>query len=105
MTRFAAPALIAAVLTAAAVPATAQTPREVSPRTLRAETLRSVMVCASDIEARRTYQQAYGAPPAFVTAQEALAARQSGRRWAAPRCMTAHQYDRLAGPAVQRASL
>ncbi|PMV44041.1 hypothetical protein, partial [Pseudomonas sp. GW460-4] len=83
----------------------AQTPREVSPRTLRAETLRSVMVCASDIEARRTYQQAYGAPPAFVTAQEALAARQSGRRWAAPRCMTAHQYDRLAGPAVQRASL
>ena len=63
------------------------------------------MVCASDIEARRTYQQAYGAPPAVVTAQEALAARQSGRRWAAPRCMTAHQYDRLAGPAVQRASL
>ena len=105
MTRFAAPALIAAVLTAAAVPATAQTPREVSPRTLRAETLRSVMVCASDIEARRTYQQAYGAPPAFVTAQEAVEARQAGHQWSAPRCMTQRQYDRLISMTQTRASL
>lgn len=105
MTRFATPALIVAALAASTAPALAQTPREVSPRTLRAETLQSVMVCAGDTEARRDYQRTYGSAPVFVTAQEALAARQAGQRWAAPRCMTAHQYSRLATPDVQRASL
>ena len=105
MIRFATPALIAAALMASAAPALAHSPREVSRQTLRAETLQSVMVCGGDAEARRAYQQTYGAAPSFVTAQEALAARQTGQRWATPRCMTAHQYNRLAGPAVQRASL
>ena len=65
----------------------------------------TVMVCAGDTQARRAYRQTYGSTPSFVTAQEALAARQTGQRWATPRCMTAHQYNRLAGPPVQRAAL
>ena len=110
MIRFATPALVTsalavAALTAAAAPALAHSPREVSRQTLRAETLQSVLVCGADTQARLAYQQTYGAAPAFVTAQEALAARQTGQRWATPRCMTAHQYNRLAGPPQQRASL
>lgn len=100
MTRFLTPALIVAALAAAASPGLAQ-----SPRTERAAVLQSVMVCGTDAASRLAYQRDNGVTPTFVTAQQAVAARQSGQRWAAPRCMTAHQYDRLAGAPQMRASL
>ncbi|MBB3873642.1 MAG: hypothetical protein KYX67_08960 [Brevundimonas sp.] len=102
MTRFVSPALIAAALAAVATPSLAQASRSEAPR---AATLQSVMVCASDTATRRAYQREFGAAPVFVTAQEAIAARQAGQRWTAPRCMTAHQYNRLVSSTQTRASL
>ncbi len=102
MTRFVSPALIAAALAAIATPSLAQTSRT---ETARAATLQSVMVCATDTATRRAYQREFGAAPVFVTAQEAVAARQAGQRWAVPRCMTARQYDRLVSTTQTRASL
>ncbi|WP_404417217.1 hypothetical protein [Brevundimonas vesicularis] len=101
MTRFLTPALIAAALAAATTPALAQSPRAAE----RAAVLQTVRVCGTDVAARTAYQRDHGATPSFVTAQQAVAAYQSGQRWAAPRCMTAHQYDRLAGAPMQRAAL
>ena len=96
MTRFLTPALIAAALAAATTPALAQSQR--------AAVLQTVRVCGTDVASRTAYQRDHGATPTFVTAQQAVAAYQSGQRWAAPRCMTAHQYDRLAGAPMQRAA-
>jgi hypothetical protein len=101
MSRFLAPALIAAALAASATPGLAQSPRVSE----RAAVLQSVMVCGTDAASRIAYQRDHGAAPTFVTAQQAVASYQSGQRWAAPRCMTSHQYGRLAGPPQQRASL
>ncbi|MRL69762.1 hypothetical protein [Brevundimonas sp. SPF441] len=97
MTRFLTPALIAAALAAATTPALAQSPRPA--------VLQTVKVCGTNVASRTAYQRDHGATPSFVTAQQAVAAYQSGQRWAAPRCMTAHQYDRLAGAPMQRAAL
>lgn len=102
MTRFLTPALIVAALAAAASPSLAQSS---TPRAERAAVLQSVRVCGTDAASRLAYQRDNGVTPTFVTAQQAVAARQSGQRWAAPRCMTAHQYDRLAGAPQMRASL
>ncbi len=101
MTRFLTPALIAAALATATTPALAQSPRPAEP----AAVLQTVRVCGTDVASRTAYQRDHGATPSFVTAQQAVAAYQSGQRWAAPRCMTAHQYDRLAGAPMQRAAL
>lgn len=101
MTRFLTPALIAAALAAATTPALAQSPRSAE----RAAVLQTVKVCGTDVASRTAYQRDHGATPTFVTAQQAVSAYQSGQRWAAPRCMTAHQYDRLAGAPMQRAAL
>lgn len=101
MTRFLTPALIVAALAASATPGLAQSPRTAE----RAAVLQSVMVCGTDTASRIAYQRDHGATPTFVTAQQAVAAHQSGQRWAAPRCMTSHQYNRLAGAPQQRASL
>ena len=101
MTRFLTPALIAAALAAATTPALAQSPRLAE----RAAVLQTVKVCGTDVASRTAYQRDHGATPSFVTAQQAVAAYQSGQRWAAPRCMTAHQYDRLASAPMQRAAL
>jgi hypothetical protein len=102
MTRFLTPALIAAALATAASPSLAQSS---TPRTERAAVLQSVRVCGADTASRLAYQRDNGVTPTFVTAQQAVSAYQSGQRWAAPRCMTAHQYDRLAGAPMQRAAL
>jgi len=101
MTRSLTPALIAAALAAATTPVLAQSPRP----TERAAVLQTVRVCGADAASRTAYQRDHGATPSFVTAQQAVSAYQSGQRWAAPRCMTAHQYDRLAGAPMQRAAL
>lgn len=101
MTRFMTPALIAAALAAATTPALAQSPRPAE----RATVLQTVKVCGTGVASRTAYQRDHGATPTFVTAQQAVSAYQSGQRWAAPRCMTAHQYDRLAGAPMQRAAL
>src|SRR5690349_19885797 len=101
MTRLLAPVLLVAALAASATPALAQSPRTAD----RAAVLQSVMVCGTDAASRIAYQRDHGAAPTFVTAQQAVAAHQAGQRWAAPRCMTVHQYGRLAGTPQQRASL
>lgn len=112
MTRFATPALIAAALAAVATPSMAQSANTQSantqsarPQTAEPAKLQSVMVCATDAATRRAYQREFGVAPVFVTAQEAVAARRSGQRWAAPRCMTERQYDRLISLTQTRASL
>jgi hypothetical protein len=117
MTRFVTPVLIAAALAAVATPSLAQsepTPSERSQSgrtqsapapTARPAKLQSVMVCATDAATRRAYQREFGAAPVFVTAQEAVEARQAGQGWAAPRCMTERQYDRLVSMTQTRASL
>ncbi|MFN7128943.1 MAG: hypothetical protein ACK4OJ_07740 [Brevundimonas sp.] len=102
MTRFVTPVLIAAALAAVATPSLAQSTRS---QTAQPAKLQSVMVCATDAATRRAYQREFGAAPVFVTAQEAVEARQAGQRWAAPRCMTERQYDRLISMTQTRASL
>ncbi|WAC59549.1 hypothetical protein [Brevundimonas sp. SL130] len=102
MTRFVTPVLIAATLAAVATPSLAQSTRS---QTAQPAKLQSVMVCATDAATRRAYQREFGAAPVFVTAQEAVEARQAGQRWAAPRCMTERQYDRLVSMTQTRASL
>ncbi len=103
MTRFLTPALIAAALAAAASPSLAQQTQ--ARETVRPAALRAVMACKTDTATRRAYQREFGAAPVFVTAQEAVAARQNGQRWSTPRCMTEHQYNRLVASTQTRASL
>lgn len=113
MTRFLTPALIAAALAAAATPSLAQqslAQQSLAQQTQARETvspaaLRAVMACKTDTATRRAYQREFGAAPVFVTAQEAVAARQNGQRWSTPRCMTEHQYNRLVASTQTRASL
>ncbi|OGN50883.1 MAG: hypothetical protein A2352_05865 [Caulobacterales bacterium RIFOXYB1_FULL_67_16] len=102
MTRFVPSALIVAALAAVATPSLAQASRAEAPRTAKVQ---AVMVCASDTATRRAYQREFGAEPVFVTAQEAVEARQAGHQWSAPRCMTQRQYDRLISMTQTRASL
>ncbi|TFW14460.1 hypothetical protein EGY25_04510 [Brevundimonas intermedia] len=113
MTRFLTPALIAAALAAAATPSLAQQSlAQQSPaqqtqarETVSPAALRAVMACKTDTATRRAYQREFGAAPVFVTAQEAVAARENGQRWSTPRCMTEHQYNRLVASTQTRASL
>lgn len=108
MTRFLTPALIAAALAAAATPTLAQqSPAQQTQarEAVRPAALRAVMACKTDTATRRAYQREFGAAPVFVTAQEAVAARQNGQRWSMPRCMTDHQYNRLVAFTQTRASL
>lgn len=108
MTRFLTPALIAAALAAAATPTLAQqSPAQQTQarETVRPAALRAVMACKTDTATRRAYAREFGAAPVFVTAQEAVAARQNGQRWSTPRCMTEHQYNRLVAFTQTRASL
>lgn len=113
MTRFLTPALIVAALAAAATPSLAQqslaqqslAQQTQARETVRPAALRAVMACKTDTATRRAYQREFGAAPVFVTAQEAVAARENGQRWATPRCMTEHQYNRLVASTQTRASL
>jgi len=64
-----------------------------APRALQTE--RVVMLCETDRATRQAFTREFGAPPVFVTAREAEAARTSGETWDAPRCMTAREHARL----------
>ena len=55
---------------------------------------RTVLICATDVSTRASFTREYGAAPAFITAREALAARDSGRTWNTPRCMTKREHGR-----------
>ena len=47
----------------------------------------------------------FAAAPVFLTAEAAMAARRAGEHWAAPRCMTERQYERLVSSTQDRAGL
>lgn len=56
---------------------------------------RIVMPCEAGAVARRNFERRFGQEPVFVTADEALQARDRGETWSAPRCMTDREHDRL----------
>ena len=61
----------------------------------RADAQRVVMMCSNDAATRSAFRREHGAPPTFVTAEQALQARASGEVWSAPRCMSAREHGRL----------
>ncbi|MDI1281082.1 MAG: type II secretory pathway pseudopilin PulG [Brevundimonas sp.] len=89
----------------AAAPALAGQPtaRADARQTLQAE--RVVMLCGTDRATRQAYTREFGAPPVFVTAREAEAARAAGETWDAPRCMTEREHTRLNQTLQARAAL
>ena len=56
---------------------------------------RVVLVCEQGAIARRNFERRFGQEPMFITADQALAARDRNEVWSAPRCMTQRQLDRL----------
>ena len=54
-----------------------------------------VSVCERDALTQAAFRRNYGGQPTFVTADQVLAARASGERWAEARCMTAGEHNRL----------
>ncbi len=90
---------------AATAPALAGQPtaRSDSQQAVQAE--RVVMLCETDRATRQAFTREFGAPPVFVTAREAEAARRSGETWEAPRCMTAREHARLTQAQHTRAAL
>jgi hypothetical protein len=91
MNRFATLAVAAATLLSAAAPAFAGDSARNSAPTGRI----NVSVCERDALTQAAFRQNYGASPVYVTADQVLAARASGERWSAPRCMTASEHQRL----------
>lgn len=79
------------------------TVRPDSQRSVQAEHV--VMLCGTDRATRQAFTREFGAPPVFVTAREAEAARAAGETWDAPRCMTAREHARLNQTQQARASL
>ena len=94
---------------AVALPAVAQTqtsrtaqPVRTDAQVWRASTVeapadapRVVLVCEQGAIARRNFERRFGQEPMFITADQALAARDRNEVWTAPRCMTQRQLDRL----------
>jgi len=56
---------------------------------------RIVMPCDTDAVARRSFERRVGQPPVFVTAEQALEARDRREVWTTPRCMTDGELARL----------
>lgn len=56
---------------------------------------RIVMPCDTDAVARRSFERSVGQAPVFVTAEQAIQARDRGEVWTAPRCMTDSELARL----------
>ena len=104
-------AVAALAVFATAAPALAQTSASRAPQTTRAadaqvwrtasveappaDAPRMVLVCEQGAIARRSFERRFGQAPVFVTADQALAARDRNEVWQAPRCMTQRQMDRL----------
>lgn len=57
--------------------------------------VRIVMPCESGAVARRNFERRFGEAPTFVTADQALQARDRGETWSTPRCMTDREHARL----------
>jgi hypothetical protein len=91
MTRFATLAVAAATLLSAAAPAFAGDMARSSDSNGRI----NVALCERDALTQAAFRRNYGGNPEFVTADQVLAARASGERWSAPRCMTAGEHQRL----------
>ncbi|NBW07208.1 MAG: hypothetical protein EBR82_04195 [Caulobacteraceae bacterium] len=89
MNRFATIAVAAATLLGAAAPAFAGDSNQAPGRI-------NVTVCERDALTQAAFRRTYGGSPQFVTADQVLAARASGERWAEARCMTAGEHQRLA---------
>ena len=53
---------------------------------------RQVLICVNDAATRRSFERQHGSSPIFITAREAVEARDG---WATPRCMTAREHVRL----------
>lgn len=73
----------------------AQVWRALSVDAVPTEAPRVVLVCDPGAIARRNFERRFGQEPVFVTAEQALAARDRNDAWSAPRCMTQRQLDRL----------
>lgn len=106
----AAVAALSTALPALALPAQAQTQpqrttqpvrtdaqmwRALSTDTLPTDAPRVVLVCEQGAIARRNFERRFGQSPLFITADQALAARDRNDVWSTPRCMTQRQMDRL----------
>ena len=93
MTRLTTFAAVGALTVSVAAPALAQQNR--LPTEAPADAQRVVMMCSNDAATRSAFRREHGAPPTFVTAEQALQARASGEVWSAPRCMSAREHGRL----------
>ncbi len=87
--------LAAAVALAASIAAPALAHQNRLPTEAPAGAQRVVMMCTNDAATRSAFRREHGAPPAFITAEQALQARASGETWSAPRCMNAREHGRL----------
>lgn len=85
-------ALAAGVALAAASPAAAIDPRK---KADDRQIGRAVLICDTDAETRRAFTREHGAPPVFITAEEALGVRPSDPAWNTPRCITEREHARL----------
>jgi hypothetical protein len=61
-----------------------------------------VQLCEVDAISQPAFRSVDGARPVFVTADEVLAARAAGERWAQTRCMTPVQHQRLTNALRER---
>lgn len=59
-----------------------------------AQPQRAVMICATDAATRSSFAREYGQAPVYITAREALAAKDRGQTWSTPRCMTEREHAR-----------
>jgi len=91
MNRFATFAVAAATLLSAAAPAFAGDAQ----RSADSNSRINVTVCERDALTQAAFRRNYGGQPTFVTADQVLAARASGERWAEARCMTTGEHNRL----------
>ena len=93
MNRLTTLAAVATLAASVAAPALAHQTR--FPAEAPAGAQRVVMMCTNDAATRSAFRREHGAPPAFVTADQALQARAAGEVWSTPRCMTAREHGRL----------
>ena len=84
-----------AALTALALAATSLTLPAVAADSPAAQpSQRAVMICATDAATRSSFAREYGQAPVYITAREALAAKDLGQTWSTPRCMTEREHAR-----------
>ncbi|WP_269516190.1 hypothetical protein [Brevundimonas subvibrioides] len=87
-------ALIACLMLASA-PAFAGEVPGAAPRDPGATARIAVTVCERDALTQASFRDQHGPSPQYVTANDVLAARDAGERWAQARCMTGRQHREL----------